>query len=79
MFLKSTSKISVYVQEKKVSNRVDPSFCESPVSNDHIEIVRPVLFQESDTLNFPVMDLCKSWWATSVITFARRLLTFDLP
>jgi|694.fasta_scaffold57803_3 hypothetical protein len=31
MFLQSTSKISFYVQEKKVCNRVDPSVCESPV------------------------------------------------
>jgi hypothetical protein len=42
--------MSVSCPKKKVYNRVDPSLCESQISNDRnrIEIVRPVLVQKNE-------------------------------
>jgi hypothetical protein len=59
MFLQSTSKISFYVQEKNVSNRVNRMTCGSPVTSDDVEIGRSVLVQESDTpRETPDNDTC---------------------
>jgi hypothetical protein len=49
MFLQSTSKVSFYVQEKKVSNRVNHMSCGSPVTSDDVKIVNSVVVQEGDT------------------------------